>query len=147
MAAAPVASPAAATALLSPASQPAVADWPQLVAQLNVAGLARELAAHSELLCVEGDHFRLRVPIKSYGEPGNVERLRAALAQHLGRAVRVSVEVGSTAGVTAAALADQARADRLKRAEEAIYADPFVQELIENFGAQVEPQSIRPRET
>jgi DNA polymerase-3 subunit gamma/tau len=88
------------------------------------------------------------VPIKSYVEAANVERLRAALTQHYGRPIRVSVEVGSTAGAnTAAALAEQARSERQKNAEQAILSDPFVQELIENFGAQVEPQSIRPRES
>jgi DNA polymerase-3 subunit gamma/tau len=139
---------AASTASAVPASAlPTAAQWPQFVAGIQVVGLARELAAHSELLGADGDHFRLRVPIKSYAEPGNVERLRAALTQHFGRPVRVSVEVGSTAGATAAALAEQARSERQKSAEQAILSDPFVQELIENFGAQVEPQSIRPSET
>jgi DNA polymerase-3 subunit gamma/tau len=129
-------------------SLPRPDEWPRLVETLQVAGLARELAAHSELLASEGDHFRLRVAIKSYAEPASVERLRAALTQHFGRPIRVSVEVGSTAGAsTAAALAEQARSERQKGAEQAILSDPFVQELIENFGAQVEPQSIRPRES
>ena len=154
----PRAAKAAATARQSPAKAaasttaggpalPAPADWPQFVNGLQVSGLARELAAHSELLSADRDHVRLRVAIKSYAETANVERLRAALTQHVGRPIRVSVEVGSTAGAgTAAALAEQARSDRQKAAEQAILADPFVQELIENFGAQVEPQSIRPRE-
>jgi len=127
---------------------PSTEQWPMLVSGLQVAGVARELAAHSELLATDGDLFRLRVAIKSYAEAGNVDRLRAALTQHFGRPIRVSVEVGSTAGVaTAAALAEQARNERQKKAEQSILSDPFVQELIENFGAQVEPQSIRPRES
>jgi DNA polymerase-3 subunit gamma/tau len=126
---------------------PGPAEWARLVTRLPVAGLARELAAHSELLSSDDDHFRLRVSIKSYAETGNVERLRAVLTQHFGRPMRVSVEVGNTAGATTAAtLAEQARSEKQKSAEQAIYADPFVKELIENFGAQVEPQSIRPRE-
>ena len=143
--AAPKSAPSAAA---TSRSLPSAGEWPQLVNGLQVAGLARELAAHSELLAVDGDHFRLRVAIKSYAETANVERLRAALSQHFGRPIRVSVEVGSTAGsTTAAALAEQERNERQKGAEQAILSDPFVQELIENFGAQVEPQSIRPRES
>jgi len=138
----------AAASSAATASLPSAEQWPQLVSALQVAGLARELAAHSELVSSEGDHFRLRVAIKSYAEAGNVERLRAVLTQHFGRPMRVSVEVGSTTGAsTAAALAEQARSERQKGAEQAILSDPFVQELIENFGAQVEPQSIRPRES
>ena len=148
-AATPAAISVVATAQAGPVpSLPGPAQWPQLVAGLPVSGLARELAAHSELLSADGDHFRLRVAIKSYGEAGNVERLRAALTQHFGRPVRVSVEVGSTAGATTAAvLAEQARTQRQKSAEQAILADPFVQGLMENFGAQLEPESIRPRES
>jgi DNA polymerase-3 subunit gamma/tau len=139
---------ASASAKASSPSLPGTGEWPQLVSALQATGLARELAAHSELLAADGDHFRLRVAIKSYAESANVERLRAALTQHFGRPIRVSVEVGSTAGAsTAAALAEQERGERQRNAEQAILSDPFVQELIENFGAQVEPQSIRPRET
>ncbi|MFO0206270.1 MAG: hypothetical protein ACK54L_09020, partial [Betaproteobacteria bacterium] len=90
------------------------ADWPALAAQLQVAGLARELAARSELLAVEGDTLRLRV------------------------------EVGRTAGPTATARAEQARAERHERAAAAIYADPFVQQVMKELGATVDPASIRP---
>lgn len=121
-------------------------DWPALVERLKINGLVRELAARSELVAAEADHFRLRVPIKTLLDAGTLDRLKAALAEHFGRPIRVSAEVGSTSGATAAGLAEQARAERQKRAEDAIYADPFVRELIENFGATVDPQSIRPKD-
>jgi len=135
--------PAAAARVL-----PDAAKWPQFVAALPLSGLVKEMAAQSELLAVNGDHASLRVAVKAYAEAGIVEKLRAALSQQLGRMVRLSVEVGSTAGaVTAASVAEQARQDRQRRAEQSILADPFVKEMIDNFGAEIEPQSIRPRET
>lgn len=121
-------------------------DWPALVERLKINGLVRELATRSELVAAEGDHFKLRVPIKTLLDAGTLDRLKAALAEHFGRPIRVSAEVGSTRGPTAAGLAEQARAEKQKRAEDAIYADPFVRELIENFGATVDPQSIRPKD-
>jgi DNA polymerase-3 subunit gamma/tau len=121
-------------------------DWPALVARLKVAGLVKELAQRSELVSAEGDHFRLRAPLKTLIEAGTVEKLKAALAAALGRAVRVTAEVGNTKGPTAAGLAAQASAERQRQAEEAIYGDPFVRELIDNFGASVDPASIRPRD-
>ncbi len=121
-------------------------DWPRLVARLPVQGLPRQLAAVAELVGHEGDAFRLRVPTRALAEASNVERLKAGLSQHFGRPVRLSVEVGTTQGPTAAGIAEQARAERQKRAEEAIYGDPFVQQLIDNFGAQVDPGSIRPND-
>jgi len=135
--------PAAAARVL-----PDAAKWPQFVAALPLSGLVKEMAAQSELLAVNGDHASLRVAVKAYAEAGIVEKLRTALSQQLGRMVRLSVEVGSTAGaVTAASVAEQARQERQRRAEQSILADPFVKEMIDNFGAEVEPQSIRPRET
>jgi DNA polymerase-3 subunit gamma/tau len=147
--------PAAATqsALTPPASGVAVSpmtfdgDWPALVARLKVAGLVKELAQRSELVSAEGDHFRLRAPIKTLIEAGTVDKLKAALSTAFGRAVRVTAEVGTTTGPTAAGLAAQASAERQRQAEEAIYGDPFVRELIDNFGASVDPASIRPRDS
>jgi DNA polymerase-3 subunit gamma/tau len=121
-------------------------DWPALVARLKVGGLVKELAQRSELVSAQGGHFRLRVPLKTLIEAGTVDKLRAALEAALGRAVRVSADVGSTTGATAAGLAEKANAERQRQAEEAIYGDPFVRELIDNFGASVDPTSIKPRD-
>jgi DNA polymerase-3 subunit gamma/tau len=121
-----------------------VLDWPALAAALKLGGLARELALRSELVSHEGDHFCLRVPVKALLEAGGEARLCAALAEHFGRPVRVSIAVGATTGPTAAGRSEEARAVLQQQAEDAIYADPFVRELIENFGASVDPRSIRP---
>jgi DNA polymerase III subunit gamma/tau len=118
-------------------------DWPNLVSRLSITGMPRELASASELLSAEGDVFRLRVAVKALAEAGTVERLRAALSTALGRPVRLSIEVGET-GDTAAARAERTRSEKQKRAEQSIYNDPFVQQLIENFGAAVDPSSIKP---
>src|SRR6266436_3590042 len=119
-------------------------DWPALVQKLQLAGMPRELALRSELVSREADHFRLRVPVKTLLESGAEARLRAALSEYFGRPVRISAEIGATQGPTAAGLNEEARAQRQRRAEESIYADPFVRELIENFGASVDPASIKP---
>ncbi|MGE5338660.1 MAG: DNA polymerase III subunit gamma/tau [Gemmatimonadota bacterium] len=121
-------------------------NWPALVERLKISGMVRELATRSELIAADGNQFRLRVPIRALAEAANLERLKAALAQHFGHPIRVTAEIGATAGPTAAGIAEQVRAEKQKRAEEAIYADPFVKELIENFGATVDPTSIKPNE-
>jgi DNA polymerase-3 subunit gamma/tau len=138
----------------SPRSEPAQAsvsavsfdgDWPALVARLKVSGLVKELAQRSELVQHEGDHLKLRVPIKTLLDAGALDKLKAAVCDALGRPVWLSAEVGKPAGPTAAGIAEQARAEKQRQAEESIYADPFVRELIENFGASVDPSTIRPR--
>jgi DNA polymerase-3 subunit gamma/tau len=118
--------------------------WTELVARLGLAGMPRELALRSELVSREGDHFLLRVPVKTLLESGAESRLRAALTEYFGRPIRISAQIGATRGTTAAGLNEEARAQRQRRAEESIYSDPFVRELIENFGASVDPASIKP---
>jgi len=118
-------------------------DWPALAASLSINGMTRELATASELVGVEGDIFRLRVGVKTLAEGGTVDRLRAALAETLGRPVRLAIEFGAT-GDTAAARAERVRSEKQKRAEQSIYDDPFVQQLIDNFGATIDPSSIKP---
>jgi DNA polymerase-3 subunit gamma/tau len=119
-------------------------DWPALAATLRLTGLARELALRSELVARTGDHVTLRVPVKALLEAGNEARVRAALSEHFGRPIRLTTQVGAVSGATAASRSESVRAARQKEAENAIYADPFVRELIENFGASVDPRSIRP---
>ncbi len=135
-----------AAAIATPTTGDFDGDWLALVARLNVAGLVKELAQRSELVSAQDDHFRLRAPIKTLVEAGTVDKLKAALSATLGRPVRVTAEVGATTGPTAAGVAAQASAERQRQAEEAIYGDPFVRELIDNFGASVDPASIRPRD-
>jgi DNA polymerase-3 subunit gamma/tau len=120
-------------------------DWTALVSQLKVAGLVKELAQRSELVSANADHFRLRVPIRTLIEAGTIERLRTAISEAIGRPVRVSAEVGAAVGPTVASVAEQARGARQRQAEESIYGDPVVRELIDHFGAAVDPASIRPR--
>jgi DNA polymerase-3 subunit gamma/tau len=119
-------------------------DWPALVGRLKVAGLVKELANRSELVSHEGDTMKLRVPLKTLLDAGTLDKLKAAVSQALGRPIRLAAEVGTTAGPTAAGIAEQVRAEKQRQAEEAIYADPFVRELLDNFGASVDPASIRP---
>ncbi len=119
-------------------------DWPALVVNLNLTGLARELAMRSELIGEQDDRLTLRVPVKALLEAGGEARLRAALCEHFGRSIGLTVQVGATGGETAATRGEQARAALQKQAEDAIRADPFVRELIENFGASLDPRSIRP---
>jgi DNA polymerase-3 subunit gamma/tau len=119
-------------------------DWPALVAALKLDGLAGQLAAHSELLSSDAGHFRLRVALKTLLDAGAAERLRICLQKHFGGAVRVSAEFGAALTPTAAVRAGEARGRQQQLAAEAIYADPFVRELVASFGAEVDPGSIRP---
>ena len=73
-----------------------------------------------------------------------ISRVREALGAHFGSPVRLSVEVGPVAGTTAAQVAETQRGQRLDEAREALEADPFVRDLLDEFDGRIVPDSIRP---
>ena len=121
-------------------------DWSGLTGRLPGGGPARQFLQQSELLGVEGNLFRLRVPIKQLMEPAIVARGTDILSKWFGTQVRLSVTLGATGDGTAAAKASQAREQRQSEATDAINSDPFVRELIKGFGATIMPDSIKPIE-
>ena len=118
--------------------------WPVLAARLPIKGIAAQLAQQSEWVGVEGGTVVLKVATRGLAEGVGVERLRVVLEQHFGVPVRLRFEIGQTGDATAFAVAESERQARQAEAERAIMADPFVRELLDNFGGQIVPDSIRP---
>ena len=118
-------------------------EWPALAARLPLKGVAYQLAFNSELTGVDETTLKLSVPVPQYADAAQVAKLKAALADLLGKAVEVAVEVGP-ARRTAAALDAAARAARQREAEQEIQADPFVQQLVREFDAHIVEGSVRP---
>ena len=123
-------------------------EWPQLVRELAVTGAARELARNAELQRQENGVYDLVVPkAKAYlADRAYVDKLKAALDQHLGTAVRLNVSVGEVAGASAAALEANEREARRAEALKSVQGDGFVQDLVNIFEAKVVDSSIRERD-
>ena len=113
-----------------------------LVVRESVTALVRELALQSQLVGRDEGHWMLRVERESLNQPASRERLQKALAA-AGHAVGLSVEVGTVTDSPARRLA-AAAAEKQRVAEEIIQADPFVQEMVRDFGAKIVPGSIKP---
>ncbi|MBN3834651.1 DNA polymerase III subunit gamma/tau C-terminal domain-containing protein, partial [Burkholderia sp. Ac-20344] len=118
-------------------------EWPALAARLPLKGVAYQLAFNSELTAVDATTLKLSVPVPQYADAAQVAKLKAALADALGKPVEVAVEVGP-ARRTAAALDAAARAARQREAEQEIHGDPFVQQLVRDFDARIVEGSVRP---
>ncbi len=114
----------------------------QLVMQEAVTALVRELALQSQLVARDEGHWLLRVERESLNQPASRERLKAALAG-AGHAVELSVEIGPVTDSPARRNA-HAAAERQKAAEQIILADPFVQQMMRDFGAKIVPGTIKP---
>ncbi len=123
------------------------ARWLDLVAACDLRGPARELAAHAAFLghadgvlrlslSPEDDHLRL---------PSLQQALADALEAQLGAAVQLKFETGRPAEAETLHQRDLRQRDaRQAAAEETFMAHPDVRRMIEQHGARVVPDSIRP---
>ncbi|WP_277187939.1 DNA polymerase III subunit gamma/tau [Caballeronia sp. BR00000012568055] len=118
-------------------------EWPALAVDLPLKGVSYQLAFNSELTACDANSITLAVPVQMYTDASHVAKLKAALAEKLGRALEVNVSV-APARRTAAALDAADRARRQQEAEQEIRQDPFVQSLIRDFGASIVQGSIKP---
>ena len=114
----------------------------KLVAAETVTALTRELALQAELVARTAECWTLRVESGSLAQSGARERLQAALAE-AGHAVRLQVELGAVKDCPARRNA-LAATQRQKAAEAVLMADPFVQEMMREFGAKIVPGSVKP---
>ena len=120
--------------------------WHALVQSLvesdQIQALARELALQSQLVARDHDTWLLRIERESLNSPNSRERLQRALA-HAGHAVTLQVEIGRVLDSPAKRLAALA-ARRQREAESIILDDPYVQQLMRDYGATIVPGSIKP---
>ncbi|MEJ6022985.1 DNA polymerase III subunit gamma/tau [Ramlibacter sp. PS4R-6] len=114
----------------------------ELIAREAVTALVRELALQSQLVARDEGHWMLRVERESLNQGASRERLQAAL-KAAGHDVRLGVEVGAVTD-SPARRNNAAAAARQKAAEDIILNDPFVQDLMRDFGARIVPGSIKP---
>lgn len=121
-------------------------DWPQLIQQLKLSGMAKMLAQHSEATVLSAEKIALCVPDlhKHLLEKKYQEKIQTALNAYLGKSVELNFSVGSVTGLTPVVL--QQREEEVKQAQAvaAIEQDPIVQQLSENFDAKLIVSSIKP---
>ncbi|MDE1988965.1 MAG: DNA polymerase III subunit gamma/tau [Betaproteobacteria bacterium] len=123
---------------------PAIDDWSGLAQRLSGAGMAHELARHSEMvryadgtlhLLLDAEHRHL-LPYK--------EKLRTALEAILDADIRLSLETGEATGQSLAAVEHQQQAVRQREAEASIKNDPFVRAVTESLGGKLVESTIKP---
>jgi DNA polymerase-3 subunit gamma/tau len=146
--AAPVALPETAVAeLVARESMPRGAwDWLAIVAELRLGGMAKMLADHCELLSQAGDAVTLRVgeAHKHLLDRTYQDRLVTALREKYGAALDVTFEIGAAADKTPQQVRTRIKQARQAEAVAAIESDPFVRELVDQFGGQLDATSIQP---
>ena len=119
-------------------------NWRGLLDELKL-GLVRTLAQHCELVSYDENSISLSVPEsqKHLLVPNYQEKLGTAICQYFGKRIKLQFSIGGT-GNTPAKQISQEKAHAQANAESAIEDDSFVQALINDFGASIIPNSIKP---
>lgn len=138
----------------TPSPKPAAAapasakDWSAMVAQMNLQGMVKELAAHTSFTGKQGNKVQLVLDAdgEHFRRPQLEEKLAQALSAYFGEPVRLELTVADRALDTLARQQKAAADDRVQQARAAIEGDPNVRAMRDMFGATVQPDSIRPTE-
>ena len=121
--------------------------WATLIQAADVRGAARQLADHCELAAATDRRIEIvLVPEKETLATSQVRaRLEAAISQHLGRPITLSVRVGKPPRPTPAEVRLANENERMRKARQAMEQDPNVKAAQEAFGAVLEADTIVPR--
>jgi DNA polymerase-3 subunit gamma/tau len=124
-------------------------SWPQFAAALPLRGLVRQLAHQSELTQIETVAqgmltLCLRVPVAQMTDTVLAQRLEKALAERLGQAVKLVLTIGKVSA-SAASIDAEVREAKQQMVEKKVGADPFVQQLIDEFDMEIVPGSVQAR--
>ena len=122
-------------------------DWGVLLTQLNVQGMAKELAKNSTLESFSEGRLTLNLaPQHKHLQTNKMaqEKLQAALTEYFAQPVRLAVTLGATNAVTPAVVEQHEKHTRQQQAADAITQDPFVREAQAQLGAQLIEDSIKP---
>lgn len=128
---------------------PAVAwdgNWRSLVENhLSKLGLVRALAQNCELVSMDADEMTLRISEahKHLASANYLEKLNSALSQYFGRRLKLNIITSQEANTPARQLAVE-KAELQDQATQAIMDDRFVQGLMQEMGATIVPNSIKP---
>ena len=124
-------------------------DWRGLVEQNLKLGLARALAQNCEMVSFDDNSITLRVAEsnKHLVSTSYQEKLSSAINQHFGKKIKLNVDINGEANAEIITPAKQTAVEKAtiqSSAEAAIMNDGFVQSLMNDFGATIIPNSIKP---
>ncbi len=121
-------------------------DWKEIVGNLGLAGLPLELALNCEMQSKQGGELILSLSANQsqLNKANFIQRLEQACCQFFGEKIRIKIETSNGASETPANIQKRHVEARQLDAENAILADPFIQEVCDKFDAKVVKNSIQP---
>ena len=124
-------------------------NWRGLIEKNLKLGLARALAQNCEMITYDADSITLRVAEsnKHLASTSYQDKLSSAINDYFGKKIKLNVEIGTAGQAEINTPAKQnatEKANIQSTATDAIMQDSFVQALMNDFGATIIPNSIKP---
>jgi DNA polymerase-3 subunit gamma/tau len=122
-------------------------DWGVILTQLNVQGMAQQLAKHCVLqsfsdrqitLCLSQQHKHLQTNKMA------TDKLQAALTDYFAKPMKLNIVLGKTEAATPAVIEQQGKQVKQQQASDSIAQDSFVREAQAELGANLIAESIKP---
>ncbi len=125
-----------------------IQNWPALIEAAKLRGPVGQLAQHAAFIAWEGNTLRLALKAahEHLNTPVIMEKMQQQLEAALKRPVKLRFEKADAMAQTPADSALLLKSEQQRGAQENLNNDPLVQSLMQNFGARIIPESIKPME-
>jgi DNA polymerase-3 subunit gamma/tau len=132
-------------AAITPASLPVISDdWGSILKHIKLTGLAQNAAENAEMLSKSGREIVLRVAKghQSLFTPNVTQRIEQALTTYYQETIKIIFDFNADVQATPAQKKYIANTLNQKEAEESLLQDPFLNEIKQEFSAEVVKNSI-----
>jgi DNA polymerase-3 subunit gamma/tau len=122
-------------------------DWGALLTQLNVQGMAQQLAKHCVLENFSDRQITLRLSQEHKHLQTNktaTEKLQAALTDYFAKPIKLNIVLGESESATPAVIEQQSKHLKQQLASDSITQDRFVREAQAELDANLIEESIKP---
>jgi DNA polymerase-3 subunit gamma/tau len=122
-------------------------DWGALLTQLNVQGMAQQLAKHCVLESFSDRQITLRLSQEHKHLQTNkttTEKLQAALTDYFAKPIKLNIVLGESESATPAVIEQQSKFLKQQQASDSIAQDRFVREAQAELDANLIEESIKP---
>ena len=123
-------------------------NWEDILKQLPLDGVTKALAEHCVIKEYNETLLKLHLhPKQQYLlNQKHIIRITDAVSRYLGRKMTVEITIDQEVTETPAAIAKRQQETQQQIAEQAIFSDPIVQQMIQTFDATVIKESINTRD-
>lgn len=126
-------------------TQPVSNDWTDILAKLQLTGMAYALASNCTLINI--NEHKVELALSSQHQPmlnpKSHERIEQALQQHINSALKLTIKITTDSIQTPAKHKQQQHTDKQNAATEAIKNDTNVKQLLDIFDATLDENSIK----